>query len=61
MKAIIHKVGYYNDFDIHELEIPEDHIHMVIKGEPKLAPSHVMQIIKSISVREFFKLHPEIK
>ncbi|MFT6284406.1 MAG: putative transposase [Arenicella sp.] len=35
MKAIIHKIGYDYDFDIQELEIPEDHIHMVIKGEPK--------------------------
>tara|TARA_R110002153_G_scaffold141705_1_gene292835 strand:- start:720 stop:1058 length:339 start_codon:yes stop_codon:yes gene_type:complete len=61
MKAIIHKIGYDYDFDIQELEIPEDHIHMVIKGEPKIAPSHVMQVIKSISAREFFKLYPDIK
>jgi putative transposase len=43
------------------LEIPEDHIHIVIKGEPNIAPSHVMKVIKSISAREFFKLYPEIK
>ncbi len=61
MKAIIHKIGYDYDFDIQALEIPEDHIHMAIKGEPKVAPSHVMQVIKSISAREFFKLYPEIK
>ena len=61
MKAIILKVGYDYDFDIQELEIPEDHIHMVIRGEPKLAPSQVMQVIKSISAREFFKLYPDIK
>ena len=61
MKAIIKKIGYDYNFDIQELEIPEDHIHMVIKGEPKLAPSQVMQVIKSISAREFFKLYPEIR
>ena len=44
MKAIIHKIGYDYDFDIPELEIPEVHINMVIKGEPKTAPSHVMQV-----------------
>ena len=58
MKTIIYKIGYDYHFDIQELEIPEDHIHMVIKGEPKTAPSHVMQVIKSISAREFFKLYP---
>ena len=31
MKAIILKIGYDYDFDIQELEIPEDHIHMLIK------------------------------
>jgi putative transposase len=29
MKVIIHKIEYDYDFDIQELETPEDHIHMV--------------------------------
>ena len=44
-----------------ELEIPEDHIHMVIKGVPKQSPSDVIQVIKSITAREFFRIYPEIK
>ena len=61
LKTIIEKVAYDYDLDIVELEVPADHIHMVIRSEPKTAPSDVMQIIKSISAREFFKLRPEIK
>ena len=61
MKVLILKIGYDYDYDIHALEIPEEHIHMVIKGGPKTAPSHVMQMIKHISAREFFKLYLEIK
>lgn len=61
MKVIIHKIGYDYDFDIVELEIPSDHIHMVLRSEPKQSPSQVMQVIKSISAREFFRLFPEIK
>jgi putative transposase len=38
-----------------ELEIPEDQLHMVVRGVPKMSPSDVMQIIKSISAREFFR------
>ncbi|WP_369809359.1 hypothetical protein [Paraglaciecola sp. MB-3u-78] len=30
-----------------ELEIPKNHNHMVIRGEPKLVTSHVMQVIKA--------------
>jgi putative transposase len=33
----------------------------VVRTEPKISPSDIMQIIKSISARQFFKLHPEIK
>ncbi len=61
LKGIIKKIGYDYDIDIVELEIPEDHIHMIIRGEPKMAPSYVMQIVKNISAREFFSLFPEIK
>ena len=61
MKGIIKKIGYDYGIDIVELEIPEDHVHMVIRGEPKMSPSKIMQVIKSISVREFFRLYPGIK
>ena len=61
LKGIIEKIGYDYDIDIVELEIPEDHIHMVVRGVPKMSPSDVMQIVKSISAREFFRHYPEIK
>ena len=44
-----------------DTQIPADHIHMVIRSEPKVSPSDVMQVVKSISAREFFRLHPEVK
>ena len=34
---------------------------MVVRGVPKMSPSYVMQVIKSISAREFFRRYPEIK
>ena len=61
LKAIIQKIGYDYDIDIVELEVPVDHIHMVVRSEPKISPSKVMQVIKIISTREFFKLRPKIR
>jgi len=61
LKGIIEKIGYDYDIEVVELEIAEDHIHMVVRGEPKISPSKVMQIVKSISAREFFRIYPEIK
>ena len=62
LKGIIGKIGYdYNVVEIVELEISVDHIHMVVRTAPKISPAHVMQVIKSISAREFFRMRPEIK
>ena len=61
LKAIISKVCYDYDIELVELEVPEDHIHMVVRTEPKLAPSDVMQVVKSISAREFFRRFPGLK
>ena len=61
LKGIIEKIAYDYDMKVEEIEAPEDHIHMLISAEPKRSPSEIIQIIKSISAREFFKLCPEIK
>ena len=61
LKDTIRKVGYDYNINIKELELPVDHIHMIVKSEPKVSPSHIMQVIKSISAREFFELYPSIK
>ena len=61
LKGIIQKIGYDYDIDIVEIEVPVDHIHMVVRSEPRISPSDVMQVIKSLSAREFFSRHPEIK
>lgn len=54
LKAIIYKSGHGYDMEIVELEIPVEHIHMVVRAEPKDSPSSIMQKIKSVSAREFF-------
>lgn len=61
LKGIIEKVAYDYEMEVSEIEIPEDHIHMMLTAEPKMSPSRIMQIIKSISAREFFRLYPEMK
>jgi putative transposase len=61
IKNIIEAIGYDYNIEIVEIEAPVDHIHMVVRSEPKVSPSDIMQIIKSISARQFFKLYPDIK
>jgi len=42
LKAIIGKIAYDYDIELVELEVPEDHVHMVVRAEPKTAPCDVM-------------------
>jgi putative transposase len=58
---MIEQIGYDYNIEIVEIEIPVDHVHMVVRTEPKVSPSYIMQIIKSITARQFFKLYPDIK
>ena len=61
LKLMIRKAAYDYDMQVEELEIPEDHIHMVIKTLPRQSPAEVMQKIKSITAREFFGKYKKIK
>ena len=54
LKKIIGKIGYDYNIEIVELEISEDHIHMVVRSEPRISPSDTMHIVKSLAAREFF-------
>ncbi len=50
-------------YDIHFLEIgtDKDHVHFLIQSIPTMQPQSIAQTIKSITAREVFKKHPEVK
>ena len=39
----------------------KDHIHLLCGAHPKMAPSRIVQIFKSITAREIFSRKPSIK
>lgn len=47
--------------EVTEIEIPKDHIHMMLKALPRHSPSEIMQKIKSISAIQFFRQFPDIR
>ena len=61
LKSIIEKIVYSYDIELVELEVPMDHIHMVVRTDPKISPADVMRVVKSISAREFFRFYPDVK
>jgi putative transposase len=39
----------------------EDHVHMFLEAPPRLSPSRIVQILKSISARELFSQFPRLR
>ncbi len=50
-------------YEIQFLEIGSDgdHVHFLIQSVPTYAPRHIAQTVKSLTARELFRTHPEIK
>jgi len=55
--------GISERYEIKFIEIgtDEDHVHFLLQSVPVLAPQRIAQILKSITGREIFAKHPEIK
>ena len=48
-------------FEIEEMEVAEDHVHILISFPPKHSIGEVVRIVKSISARELFRVFPRLK
>jgi putative transposase len=44
-----------------EIGTDKDHVHFLIQSLPMMSPTRIIQIVKSITAKEIFKLHPEVK
>ena len=44
-----------------EIGTDKDHVHFLIQSVPMLSPTRIIQTIKSITAKEIFRLHPEVK
>ena len=44
-----------------EIGVDKDHVHFLVQSVPTYSPSKIIQKIKSITAREIFAKHPEVK
>ena len=61
LKTIFYGIAERYELEIDTLEVMSDHVHMFLIVPPKCSPSHVVQILKSVSARELFSRHPELR
>ena len=60
-KQLIQEISEEYRFEVIELEIEEEHIHVMLSFPPSRSIGEVVRIIKSNSARELFREFPGLK
>ena len=61
LKSICLELSTRYPYEFIEIGIDEDHVHFLIHTVPNIQISSMVQTIKSITAREMFTRHPEVK
>ena len=60
-KELFKEIAQYHGFEIEEMEVAADHVHIFISFPPKYSISKVVGILKAVSAREIRKEFPRVK
>ena len=61
MQGILSTIAASNEITIEQVEVMPDHVYLLISFKPKYAPATVVKVLKGVSARRWFDLHPETK
>lgn len=57
----IHTISQTKGYNVIELKILPDHIHLFISAPPMESPTGIVKVLKGVSGLRLFKSHPELK
>ena len=55
MKKIMRHISEMSEFDIEVMETDKDHLHMMVRSEPKLSPLQIVRRLKQMSTSAVWK------
>jgi putative transposase len=61
LKEILVDIANRYDYEIIQMEVMPDHIHIFVGTNPTVAPIDIVRIFKSITAIELFKKYPQLK
>ena len=61
LKTICIEISERYEVQFLEIGYESDHVHFLVQGVPTMNVSKLLTLIKSLTARELFKRHPEIK
>ena len=59
--AIVREIEERYSIDVETVGIDTNHVHYLLEAAPKFSPSELVRILKSITARELFRRHPDIR
>lgn len=61
MRTFVYEIASKPDFDIAEMEVDKDHMHLMIESVPKISPLQIIRRLKQETTIQIWKLYPELK
>jgi putative transposase len=61
VKEIFREVAERHEYEIEEVNIAPDHVHIFLSFPPRYSIAHVVGVLKRISAAEVFEEFPEVK
>ena len=55
VKQIMYDISKKYDFDIKEMEVDKDHIHIMISSAPKISPLQIVRVLKQQSTIQMWR------
>ena len=60
-ESILKTICDTRNWDILELVVMEDHIHLSLSASPSESPTAIVKILKGVSAKQLFAQHPELR
>ena len=61
LKEICMEISKRYEIEFLEIGTDRNHVHFLVQSVPSYSPTKIIQTIKSITAREVFARHPEVK
>ena len=60
-KELFFEISEYHGYEIEELEVDKDHVHIFLSFPPKYSISKVVEVLKSVSSKIIREEYPSVK
>lgn len=61
LHAICCEIEERYEIEFEQVGIDSNHVHYLVSAAPKFSPSALIRVIKSLTAKELFKRHPDLK